>query len=437
MDWTPLGFFHTWKLNGDDTVGVTGEYGVLQKRDHAALGIGRCVLDRKSREPACIVGFYSGLRLIRVVGPALQAGTYRFIELTNAVHDVLFERWIPIGFHKVSQIGHFCGCLSGVEQMSHELLFGDRLGKERFGLEERHNDDNGCKSRGTIDHPIVFVAVHGGVLTGYNGRVSMLLRRNEQMHRFFLILLIGCRTEGVVEALPDDTGGMQSGDTGEDQETGGAAEAEPIWCLDFESGDLTEVGYEGPQVTLGNEALLANVAEGDNFLALTGEERVVFRGDHALLMRAYPLAQPALLAVATTSFFMVEEPDFSWFQLSEVSSGGVWLAADVMAPDGRVLASLEIPVETGGHLAGLPPDFSPIEGLNDVVVGEGFPGEFVGQRIDLGPFIGETISLRFYQYSRIPDNAFFTLFDDLCSGWSAEIADLNLLALEEPQDWGF
>ena len=56
------------------------------------------------------------------------------------------------------------------------------------------------------------------------------------MHRFFLILLIGCRTEGVVEALPDDTGGMQSGDTGEDQETGGAAEAEPIDGAEGECG---------------------------------------------------------------------------------------------------------------------------------------------------------------------------------------------------------
>ena len=252
-----------------------------------------------------------------------------------------------------------------------------------------------------------------------------------------MVVLLGCRTEGVIEAEVEDTGPGETRDTGSEGDTGEPTGVQPLWCLDFESGDLSDVGYEGAQVTLGNDALLANVSQGSNFSALTAEDRIEFRGEQALLMRAYPLAQPALLAVVSTPVFVVEEPEFSWFQLSEVEEGGIWLAVDAMAPDGLVLGSLELQVETGGHLAGLPPDFAPIEGLNDVVVGEGYPGSFVGQRVDLSPFLGESISLRFYQYSKIAENAFFTLLDDLCLGQSEETLDLELMTWGEPQDWGF
>ena len=258
------------------------------------------------------------------------------------------------------------------------------------------------------------------------------------MSRFLMVLVLcACRSEGVIETVEEDPSDTSAQDTGKLADTDGPLEEALLWCLDFESGDLSDIGYDASQVTLGNDALLATVSQGDNFSALTGEERIEFRGEHALLMRAYPLVQPALLAVASTPFFLVEEADFSWFQLSEVGEGGIWLAVDVMAPDGLVLGSLEIPVETGGHLAGLPPDFSPIEGLNDVVVGEGFPGSFVGQRVDLGPFVGQSVSLRFYQYSLVADNAFFSLFDDLCMGINAEVAAMDVMTFEDAQDWGF
>ena len=252
-----------------------------------------------------------------------------------------------------------------------------------------------------------------------------------------MVMLVGCGGAGVVEGVGSgDSGGVSNPDSGMD--TGDVEPVEPFrWCIDFETGDLSEIGYSGAQVSLGNGALLANVKEAEQFSALTAEDRIEFRGDHALLMRAYPLEQPALLAVVSTPFFRVEDADLSWVQLSEVGEGGIWLAADVMDTEGYVLGSLELPVETGGHLAGLPPDYAPIEGLADVVVGEGMPGEFVGQRVDMTPFLGEEISLRVYQYSRVDDNAFFTLLDDICSGWSQSLEAIPALSFGAPEDWGF
>ena len=44
----------------------------------------------------------------------------------------------------------------------------------------------------------------------------------------------------------------------------------------------------------------------------------------------------------------------------------------------------------------------------------------------MSPWAGESLRLRLYQHTRIQDNGFFTLFDDICAG----------TALTEGLAWG-
>ena len=117
-------------------------------------------------------------------------------------------------------------------------------------------------------------------------------------------------------------------------------------------------GYEEVAVELSGGAQLASVSEGGQFSALTAEDRIELRGSYAGLMRGVSPGGFLVLAIASTPFSRVSQSEFSWWQLLEVDADGIWLAMDVMDRRGYVLGSLEVPVETGGHLPGLMSDQS-------------------------------------------------------------------------------
>ncbi len=235
-----------------------------------------------------------------------------------------------------------------------------------------------------------------------------------------------------------DTGPDTVGDTGSD--TGATTETEPPrpearWCLDFEDGTLEGAGYgEVDFVALFDGALVFNAAEGEDFSALRGEEDVAFRGERALAMRSNDAGEVGSVSIATTPLFAVEEPALFWWQLSEVDERGVYLGLDLISEDGAVLASAVLPPRTGGHVPGLEPGYAPIEGIPEIVVGEGTPGELVAQQIDVSAYLGQTVKLRFYQHTQMPGQGFFTLLDDICHG--APIEEAEVIATGEPVDHG-
>jgi len=256
------------------------------------------------------------------------------------------------------------------------------------------------------------------------------------MSKFSVLLFCtACQTQGVIELNPSAVG-----DSADLVDTG---QSEPVfvtdfsWCIDLEDGVLDGVGYSGNLAYLGNGAAIANIAEGSEFSALRGEELIEFRGERAVLMRSGTGGELADFSVIATPYFLVEQPMFSWWQISEVREEGIWLAGDLMDEAGYVLASFEIPVETGGYVPGRFAHQAPIEGLEEIEVGQGRVGQSVGQWVDLTEFVGQVIQFRFYQYTRIPQNAFFTLLDDFCLGATDELAGVGALPLGEPVDWGF
>jgi hypothetical protein len=103
---------------------------------------------------------------------------------------------------------------------------------------------------------------------------------------------------------------------------------------------------------------------------------------------------------------------------------------------GYVLGSLEVPVETGGHLPGLMSDQAAIPSLPEIEYGEGRVGRFEGQRFDMTAFLDLEVSLRVYQHSLVEDSAFFTLLDDLCLGTNQDLRHKALLQFGDPDDWG-
>ena len=250
-----------------------------------------------------------------------------------------------------------------------------------------------------------------------------------------LLLCVACQTQGSIVLNPTTLG--DSGTLGDTGSSEGVFETDFEWCIDFEDGVLDGVGYSGQQAYLGNGAVVANIEEGDEFSALRAEELIRFRGERAVLMRSGTDGDLSGFSVVGTPYFTVETPMLSWWQISEVRGEGIWLAADLMDEDGYVLGSLEVPVETGGHVAGRFAHQAAIDGLAEVKIGPGEAGEWVAQWLDLTEFLGQVVQLRLYQYTRIPQNAFFTLFDDLCLGATEELVGVEALLLGEPLDWGF
>ena len=126
----------------------------------------------------------------------------------------------------------------------------------------------------------------------------------------------------------------------------------------------------------------------------------------------------------------MEQPALTWAQLSEVRAEGLWLGAELLDEDLNPIAAIDVPVETGGFVLGLQRWYAPIDGLDEIVVSEGTPGAPVAQGIDMSPWLGSVVSVRFNQHTMIDENGFFTLLDDLCPG---EGADLELLSWIAPR----
>ncbi|MCB9798040.1 MAG: hypothetical protein H6741_35630, partial [Alphaproteobacteria bacterium] len=145
-------------------------------------------------------------------------------------------------------------------------------------------------------------------------------------------------------------------------------------------------------------------------------EALLLRGERALLMRSSDLGAVDSVAIATTPAFEVRSPELWWWGVSEVDERGVVLYADLLDVEGRQLASLDLPVATGGFVPALPETADPIEAIPEIGYKGARHGVLTRQVIDLSPFEGQTLRLRLYQHTRIPGSGFFTLVDDLCVG---------------------
>lgn len=251
-----------------------------------------------------------------------------------------------------------------------------------------------------------------------------------------LLLLLslspGCRSRGSIDLPGDsvaparDSGGERApSDSAPDSapDTGGdTAPQEPpdpgdaAWCVDWEDGSLLEAGYEGGYIELFDGAILTVVEEGTSWSALTGEQALDLRGDRALVLRSNRDGAVESVAIATTRVFEVDAPELWWWALSEVDARGVTLYADLLDDAGRQLASLDVPVETGGFLPTLRGDAELIEEIPELGYEGGQPGALTRQVLDLSPYQGQRLKLRLYQHTRVEGSAFFTLVDDLCVG---------------------
>ena len=191
-------------------------------------------------------------------------------------------------------------------------------------------------------------------------------------------------------------------------------------CLTWESATLFDAGYTGDFVELWDGAMVLVAREGVTaYSALEGEEALDYRDDHALVLRSSHDGDTGSTAIATTPLWDIPEdgsPQLWWWQLSEVDGDGIELYADLIDAAGTIVASLDVPVETGGYLPGLLPSHAPIDGFDEIVEGPGQVGELVLQSTDLTPFAGQRLRLRLYQHTRVENNGFFTVFDDLCLG---------------------
>jgi len=148
-------------------------------------------------------------------------------------------------------------------------------------------------------------------------------------------------------------------------------------------------------------------------------------------MRSSEEGEVASIAIVTTMDLTVLEPHLTWWQLSEVDERGLVFAVDVLTLESTVLASAMVP-PVGSHRPGLQEDSEGIEELPELAPGPGTPGVFAGQYLDLTPWLGEEIKVRFYQHTLVEGSGFFTLIDDLCTG-TAE-PDHTLVELGEPSD---
>ena len=239
---------------------------------------------------------------------------------------------------------------------------------------------------------------------------------------------------------------MDSGETGETGETGGYTSdtantsiidtSNPTawtgdWCADWEDGTLGAFSYGDLDfVELMDGAIVANVGEGGDWSALRGEEMIPLSGDRAVILRSSHEGTPDSMAGGLLGPFLVEQPALTWAQLSEVRTEGLWLGAELLDEDLNTIAAIDVPVETGGFVPGLQRWYAPIDGLDEIVVSEGTPGAPVAQGIDMSPWLGSVVSVRFNQHTMIDENGFFTLLDDLCAG---EGADLELLSWSAPR----
>ena len=220
----------------------------------------------------------------------------------------------------------------------------------------------------------------------------------------------------------DGTGGNRP-DTGDSADPMPADRAS--WCLSWETGLLTDAGYSGDFVELWDGALVLVAEEGDSYSALEGEELLDYRDDRALVLRSSHDGDTESTAIATTPLFEVEadatgEAHLWWWQLSGVDGAGIELYADLIDEAGVIVASLDLEVVTGGFVPALQATHTPITGFEYITTESYRQGALVQQATDLSPFVGQRLKLRLYQSTRVPNNGFFTVFDDVCFGSTDE-----------------
>ncbi len=226
-------------------------------------------------------------------------------------------------------------------------------------------------------------------------------------------LLLGCRSDVLLsEEKPRELG----------EDTGQAPlpDEDPLpdaWCLDFEDGSLLPVGYEGDFVEREDGGLVLVAGEGQEFSALWGEELLDFGGTHALVLRSSHAGEVTSSGVATTAPFEVSASHLRLWQLSEVDEAGISFLLELLHPvDEAVLASTELPVQTGGFVPALLSHHEPIPGFPEITTESYSPGVLVELSVDVRAFAGQQVRLRLTQNTRVDNNGFFTVIDDLCHG---------------------
>ena len=175
-------------------------------------------------------------------------------------------------------------------------------------------------------------------------------------------------------------------------------------------------GYQGDFVELDDGALVLVAEEGDDYSALVGEESLDYRGTRILVLRSSHAGDVDSEAIATTPPFELTHAALWWWQLSEVGDHGVEVRAQLLDTDGQVLAEAGVPAVTGGYVPALEDYHDPIVGCPEIGYGEPSVGELIPQGIDVSAWLGQTVQLRLLQHTRIDNNGFFTLIDDICHG---------------------
>ncbi len=195
----------------------------------------------------------------------------------------------------------------------------------------------------------------------------------------------------------------------------------------FEDGDLAGFGYPGEtELTPDEGGKVQIVEEGSDFSALVGEDDLWFHGRRALLLRSNDLGDVLSVGVITTMAFVPRRAVFVVDQLSEVGEDGIALELRVVdAATWDVLEVHDLPIHTGGYVPELGPGHDEIEGFPEITHFDGEPGSFVRETFDLGRYREEErrIRVQLRQHTRVQDNGFFTLLDNLCDGVPADPVD--------------
>lgn len=238
---------------------------------------------------------------------------------------------------------------------------------------------------------------------------------------FVILLLVACRSDVTIAGKTPANEGTETGDPGDGGSEGETPLPPDEWCLDFEDGSLVPVGYEGDFVEREDGGLVLVAEEGDEFSALWGEELLDFGGTHALVLRSSHAGEVTSSGVATTAPFEVSSSHLRLWQLAEVDESGISFLLELLDPvEDRALASQELPVETGGFVPALLSHHAPIPGFPDITTESYTPGVLVELSVDVRAFGGQTVRLRLTQNTRVDNNGFFTVIDDLCHGAAAE-----------------
>ena len=197
-------------------------------------------------------------------------------------------------------------------------------------------------------------------------------------------------------------------------------------CFDWEDRKLDDAGYPNvDEIDLWDGAVVFNIHEGQYFSDLIGEEQIELNDNRAVMMRSSAEGDPTSISIITTPYFEVTNTQLYWWQISEVGPTGVEIYADLINRDNIIVASIDIPVETGGYIPALDDSMEPIPGFEEISYGHATIGKLVAQVSDVSVFRGDELKLRIYQHTKQEGFGFFTIFDDICIGESSSEQTLD------------